>query len=238
MPVTSRDEPPRVFQPLPGRTVDRSVAYEAVLRDLLRLVGAEPPVLDESGPEGRRIWRGRARHLAGRTIANRAKQAEDAGPVPEEWFDPLIRAAVHEPDPSFVRFLVEPALAAFGRRRVRLALLAYLETGTAADAAGVARAWYWTLVPLTYVGGSRFPTTESVAEHERYEDLDRRYDEVALRRFVADEDLDVRRCLLPGLRLRPEAFPADMQDLVVRAIEIARTSDDEYLRHRVEIQTG
>lgn len=227
-----------MFQPLPGRTVDRRAAYEGLLRDLLRLVGVEPPVLEEEGPDGRRKWRGRARRMAGRAIADRAKQADSAGPVPEDWFDPLIRGAVHEPDPSFVRNLVDPAVTAFGRRRVRLALLDYLETGIAADAAGAARAWYWTLVPLSFVGGSRVPTPESVAEHERYADLDRRYGEVALRRFVADEDLDLRRCLLPGLRLHPDAYPVGMRDLVARAIEIARTSDDEYLRHRVEIQAG
>jgi hypothetical protein len=29
-----------------------------------------------------------------------------------------------------------------------------------------------------------------------------------------------------------------MSDQVARAVEIARTSDDEYLRHRVDIQIG
>jgi hypothetical protein len=230
------DDGPVAFQPLPGRTVDRSAAYEALLRDLLHLVGAEAPVFDEHDVRSSRIWRHRARRTAGTTIADRAGRVGEAGPVPAEWFRPLIRAAVHEPDPSFVRDLVDPAVAAFGRRRVRLALLDYLENGVAADAAGAARAWYCTLVPLRYSGDSRTPTAESLAEQQKYQDLDRRYSEVGLRRFVNDEDLDVRRCLLPGLRLRPDAYPADMRALVPRAIEIARSSDDEYLRHRVEIQ--
>jgi hypothetical protein len=68
--------------------------------------------------------------------------------------------------------------------------------------------------------------------------LDERYARVGLRRFVTDDDLDLRRCLLPGLRLRAGSCPADMRDLVIRAIEIARTSDDKYLRHRVGIQLG
>jgi hypothetical protein len=229
-------ETPAELHPLPGRTVDRSAAYEAVLHELLRLVGVEPPVVEAQSPRSRRTWRLRTARKVGAAVSERAGQSGEAGPVPEEWFEPSIRAAVHEPDPSFVRDLVDPAVAAFGRRRVRVALLEYLENGVAADAAGAARAWYWTLLPLSFRAGSRTPTPESVAEREKYRDLDRRHNEAGLRRFVADEDLDLRRCLLPGLPLRPEAYPADMRDLVTRAIEIARTSDDEYLRHRVEVQ--
>lgn len=169
-------------------------------------------------------------------VSARVEQASDAGPVPDEWYEPLIRAAGHEPDPSFVRDLVQPAVSAFGRRRVRLGLLAHLETGSAPDAAGAARAWYWTIVPLRYLAGAHTPTSESVEERARYGDLDRRYADTALRRFVADDDLDLRRCLLPGLDLAPEAYPAGLRPLVTRAVEIARGSHDEYLRHRVEIQ--
>ncbi|MFJ9576199.1 hypothetical protein ACIRQF_07400 [Streptomyces sp. NPDC101191] len=70
----------------------------------------------------------RARHLAGaarRTLLERAT-------LPEKFFDPLMAAAVYDPDPSFCRWFVEPALYAFGRRRVMTALLGYLRTGTAA----------------------------------------------------------------------------------------------------------
>jgi len=69
-----------------------------------------------------------------------------------------------------VRDLVDPAITTLGRRRVRLALLDHLETGVAADAAGAARSWYWTLVPLRLEAGSRTPTPESAAERDRYQD--------------------------------------------------------------------
>lgn len=36
----------------------------------------------------------------------------------EEYFEPLIGAAIYEPDPNFNRWFVEPASNAFGRRRV------------------------------------------------------------------------------------------------------------------------
>lgn len=232
------DGTPATFQPLPGRTVDRSSAYEVLLQDLLRLVGVEPPVVNEQGARSSRIGRHGARRAIGAAVSARSEQHGGAGSVPEEWFAPLMRAAVHEPDPSFVRELVRPAVTAFGRRRVRLALLDYLETGVTADAAGAARAWYWTLIGVRFVAGSSTPTPESAAELAKYQDLDRRYREIGLRRFVTSNDLDLRRCLLPGLHLRQDAYPADMHGLVAQAIEIARSSDDGYLRHRVEIQIG
>ncbi|WP_051845073.1 hypothetical protein [Streptomyces globisporus] len=80
----------------------------------------------------------------------------------EEFFDPLMAAAVYDPDPSFCRWFVEPALYAFGRRRVMTALLGYLRTGTHAERAGARGAWYCAhLLPLrterssAYVPGGR-----------------------------------------------------------------------------------
>ncbi|MFJ8435924.1 hypothetical protein ACIQ9P_31950 [Kitasatospora sp. NPDC094019] len=57
-------------------------------------------------------------------------------------------AAVYDPDPSFCRWFVEPALYVFGRRRVLTALLDYLRTGTTAERAGARRAWYCAHLPL------------------------------------------------------------------------------------------
>ncbi len=140
------------------------------------------------------------------------------------------------PDPSFNRQLVEPALAAFGRRRVQLALLEHLRTGTNPERAGAARAWYWTQVALTYLAGSGSPTPESQSEYDAFADLRREWHETALRVFVANEDLDVRRCILPGLDLGTQQYPEDLHETVAEAIRIARTHPDEYLRHRVEHQ--
>jgi hypothetical protein len=227
--VTSNEEAP-VPLPPPGRTIDRSAAYRSLLRDLLALVGAEPPAADEVGalPE----WHHRARRSVGTFVTRRAEEAS----VPEEWFGPLLSAAVHEPNPSFNRQLVDPAVTAFGRRRVQLALIAYLGTGTAPDVAGAARAWYWAEATLTYLRGSDTPTARSLADYEACSDLRERYHHLALHRFVTETDLDVRRCLLPGLPLDQRLFPAELHDLVVQAVRIARTSSDDYLRQRVELQ--
>jgi hypothetical protein len=226
--VTSNDEGPIPLSPLPGCTIDRSAAYQALLQDLLDLVGAESP--DAEGPDVQPAWHHRARRLVGSIVTRHAEEA------PEELFEPLIRAAVHEPDPSFNRQLVGPAIAVFGRRRVQLALIACLDAGTAPDIAGAARAWYWTEPTLTYRAGSDTPTTQSLAEYEAVGDLRERYQHLALRRFVTEADLDVRRCILPGLPLDQRLYPAELHELVTEAVRIARTSSDDYLRHRVEIQ--
>lgn len=86
----------------------------------------------------------RARHLA---HAVRKPLLERAG-LPEELFVPLMAAAVYDPDPSFCRWFVEPALYAFGRRRVMTALLDCLRTGTDTEQAGARRAWYCAHLPL------------------------------------------------------------------------------------------
>ncbi|MEV4352661.1 hypothetical protein AB0J83_50060 [Actinoplanes sp. NPDC049596] len=201
------DDEPTVFEALPGRPAGRKDAFEALQRELAQLVGVEAEV-------GHRIKIKRA-------VDARVKQG---GPVPEEWFAPLIRTAIHDPDPSFVRFFILPAIRAFGRERVMVALIEQLETGSAADAAGAARAWYAAAAGVEY----RRVDTEMA--------LVRWYFGTALRRFVTDEDLDVRRCILPLLPLRPGHYPEELHDLVTQAVAIARTSDDGYLRHRVEIQ--
>ncbi|WP_406079672.1 hypothetical protein OG468_01170 [Streptomyces zaomyceticus] len=61
----------------------------------------------------------RARHPAG---AARRPLLERAT-LSEEFLDPLMAAAVHDPAPSLCRGLVGPTLYVFGRRRVMTALL-------------------------------------------------------------------------------------------------------------------
>ncbi|MFD3647510.1 hypothetical protein ACFWUT_10165 [Streptomyces cyaneofuscatus] len=90
-------------------------------------------------PEARRARR--LAHAVRKPLLERAY-------LPKGFFAPLMAAAVQDPDPSFCRWFVEPAVYAFGRRRVMAALLDYLRTGTDAEQAGAERAWYCAHVPL------------------------------------------------------------------------------------------
>lgn len=210
------------YAPLPDPITDTAHAYAQVLGQLCDLLGIDRPQLASGS------GRGQAFHKIRRALTDR--------PAQEELFAPLVLAGILHPDPSSNQRLVDPAVAAFGRRRVKRALLAYLRDGTAPQRAGASRAWYWTLVPVTYLPGEDEPTAESLAEYDAYADLEREWQETALRVFVADEHLDVRRCLLPGLDLRADRWPEEMRPLVAQAVDIARNHPDEYLRRRVAHQ--
>ncbi|WP_370351667.1 hypothetical protein [Catenulispora sp. EB89] len=175
------------------------------------------------------------RHVARNEIRKAFISRSDG--LSEEYFEPLIGAAVYEPDPSHNRWFVEPAINAFGRRRVQVALLTSLQTGTDRERAGSARAWYWTGYPLRQrhlrVGTA---AAGMGAEADEAPDVVAAWREASLREFVGNEDLDVRCCILPGLRLDPTSYPPELRGLVDTAVAIARAHPDEYIRHRVEIQ--
>ncbi|MFE6618679.1 hypothetical protein [Streptomyces sp. NPDC057740] len=216
------------FAPLPGRPQDRTSAFRLQLAALARLMGVGLPT---EVPYDRE-WQGQARMAFRRAL-------RDVDALPDQLFEPLLDAAVLDPDPSHNRLFVEAAVRVSGRRRVQTALIEYVRSGTDSERAGAARAWYWAQAPLRFRGGqTRVPTPESKAESDAVADLRATWHEATLREFVANDDLDVRRCILPGLPLNPRHYPAELHDLVARAVHIARTHPDEYLRHRVEHQVG
>ncbi len=144
-------------------------------------------------------------------------------PVPRRLFGPMLRAGVLERNPSLNRRFVEPCVRSLGGGRVLAELLRYLEAGTNAEKAGAASALYWA-------GGN--PRGEELGE------LRERLRCQMLREFVANPDVDVRRRIIPMLRLEPEAYPEELRPLIPVAVEIARSHPDEYIRHRVEVQLG
>jgi hypothetical protein len=105
-------------------------------------------------------------------------------------------------------------------------------------------ALYWAQVPLSYSGtppflrGLESATPESRAAYEELSDVWERKRAALLQMFVSNNDLDLRRSIIPTLNLDPEAYPHALHPLIPQAIAIARCSDDEYIRHRVEIQLG
>ncbi|MFI8487179.1 hypothetical protein [Streptomyces rubrogriseus] len=78
-----------------------------------------------------------ARHLAHAV----SKPLLERASLPGNRFASLMAAAVYDPDPDFCRWFVEPALYAFGRRRVMAALVDHLRVGTDAERVGAVRAW-------------------------------------------------------------------------------------------------
>ncbi|MFC6599138.1 hypothetical protein [Kitasatospora paranensis] len=214
------------FMALPAPEAADGAPFDRCLADVVQVLGLDA-VRQPGTDDG--LWGHRVRQAL-------REACERDTAFPEESFEVLLRAAVYDANPSFNRWFVEAALNAFGRGRVRSRLIGYLQAGTGAERAGAARAWYWTALSLDHprlravspAGDRQEPDDDAVGVRE--------WHEAALREFVANEDPDVRRCILPGLPLRPSAFPAELHPLVEEAVAIARSHPDEYLRHRVEHQ--
>lgn len=161
---------------------------------------------------------------------------------PEALFNPMIRAAIYEQNPSLNRFFVE-CLSKLGKRRINESLLDFVEFGTNAEKAGAANALYWAQVDLTYEGNvpdftKENATTESQALYDQFVDIRQRKRELFLKEFVKNLDGNVRRSIISGLNLDEKLYSEELKPLISEAIQIARTHPDEYIRHRIEVQLG
>lgn len=230
-PDDAADKPPLTFMALPSPCGDSHAIFCRCLAVLADLLGAD------IGPEepGTREWSRKS--LTAIRLGLRARET-----LPGEFFGALIRAGIYDPNPSRNAHVIKPAVAAFGCLRVQTALLGYLRDGTSAERAGAARAWYWASAGWRWESGG---CGGGWWTHEKPADPDgslaavrQAWFEAALREFVANEDIDVRCGILPGLPLSTRRYPAELHGLVAEAISIARAHPHEYVRHRVEIQVN
>ncbi|HEX6520066.1 MAG TPA: hypothetical protein VF070_08655 [Streptosporangiaceae bacterium] len=232
-PDDAAGKPPRTFMALPSPSGDSHAIFYHCLAVLTDLLGAD------IGPEepGTRAWYYKT--LTAIRLGLRARET-----LPDQFFDALIRVGIYDPNPSRNAQVIKPAVAAFGCLRVQTTLLEYLRNGTNAERAGAARAMYWASAAWRWkqVSGDR---GQGWWTHEKPADPDgslavlrQAWSEAALREFVANEDIDVRCSILPGLPLITRRWPAELHGLVAEAISIARAHPHEYIRHRVEIQVN
>ncbi|MFF5932549.1 hypothetical protein [Streptomyces sp. NPDC012508] len=168
-----------------------------------------------------------ARHLA---HAVRKPLLERAC-LPEELFAPLMAAAVCDPDRSFCRWFVEPAVYAFGRRRVMAALVDYLRIGTDAERAGAVRAWYCAHAPLRAdrspaygPGGVRDPALDES------QDIKYAWLEASIRVFAEATDLRLRHRVLLSLPTSRAAYPPHLHKLLESALASAQAHPDQHIR--------
>ncbi|MFI7353790.1 hypothetical protein ACIBTP_07560 [Streptomyces avidinii] len=149
----------------------------------------------------------------------------------EEMFAPLMAAAVYDPDPSHCRWFVEPALYAFGRRRVMAALVDRLRNGTDAERAGAVRAWYSTHFtlradrsPAYGPGGVRDPALDES------DDIEDAWLEASMRVFAETTDLRMRHRVLLALPSSPTAYPPRLHELFESTLASARAHPDRHIR--------
>ena len=165
------------------------------------------------------------------------------GRVAEVFLAPFLDAAIDERNPSFNRYFVEPCIKAFGHRRVNEYLLDVVELGTDFRKAGAINALYWAGMSLTFSGTPpaytpEFAMPDSRDAYESLSDVWLRRRKLFLEEFVFNENIEVRQSLIPKLNLDAVAYPEPLRPLIPRAIEIARTHPDDYIRHRIEVQLG
>ncbi|MEU5656576.1 hypothetical protein ABZ802_13275 [Streptomyces sp. NPDC047737] len=170
---------------------------------------------------------GRARRLAHAV----RKPLLERATLPEELFAPLMAAAVYDPDPSFCRWFVEPAVYAFGRRRVMAALADHLRHGTDAERAGALRAWYSAHVPV-YAGRSPAYGPGGVRDPALDESRDVRaaWMEACMGVFAEVTDLRMRHRVLLDLPTSRAAYPPSLHELLDCTLASARLHPDPHIR--------
>lgn len=221
--MTKVPEQPKQWMMLPGRRRDPRATFTRSLTELATLLGVTIPAGVYTDREG--YW------AAKRPVLEAIKTRR---PLPDELFAPLIRTAIHDPNPSFNRYFIEPAIGDFGRRRVQSALIDAMRDGTDHDRPGTANAWYWTHLPMRDIEGG-IPKQRRLAGFDDVTDLDVQWDEACLRAFVQSDDIDVRRSIVAILHLNaPESFAEHLRDLAAEVIRIVRAGDDAYMHNRIE----
>ena len=164
----------------------------------------------------------------------------EIGWVPEALYGPMMRAAIDAPmEQGFVKACV----ASFGHRRVNETLLDLVETGSDSEKARAVMGLYWADIPLVFEGSvpgytKDNATPESRAAYDALADVWNRKDHLFLQEFVVNPDVDVRQAIIAQLNLDAAHYEPEFQHLVPEAIRVARDHEDEYIRHRVEIQLG
>jgi len=163
--------------------------------------------------------------------------------MPKKLYQHMIKAAMLEDKATHNRKFVELCLKTYGYREVYNTLFKYLEDGSNEEKIGAVKVFYWIKPRLVYAKNAKDhsfknATHESKELYNSVRGLEIRKNYLYLKEFVKNEDLDVRRAIIPALKLKIEFFPEEVKPLAEQAIEIARTSDDAYIRERVEVQLG
>jgi len=164
-------------------------------------------------------------------------------PVPKQLFADFLDAAINETNPSFNRQFIEPCVKSTGHRVVNEYLLSIVEGDDNTKIAGAVAALYWANMQIRFAGNVpqytlQYATPMSQEAFMALHDVWQRKRDTFLRVFVNNEDVTVRRQIIPSLKLDESAYPDGLKPLVQRAVEIARNHPDDYIRHRVEVQLG
>ena len=152
--------------------------------------------------------------------------------IPEQLYQPLIRAAVYENSPLRAQAFVEPCVKAFGTKRVYQSLIDYVEKGSNYEKAGAINALHWVSQKKTAAENEKSRPDATLMGFDDY----RR--NLYLNTFLTNNDLDVRRSIITYVDMDDFTAPPTIKELIEKVTKIARAHPDEYIRHRIEVQLG
>lgn len=156
-------------------------------------------------------------------------------------FEPLIRAAVYERNPSDNRMFIEPCVRCVGWQRTTQALLLCVQDGTDFEKAGAVNGLYWALGYGSRAGSMLRSTIEdwvpdpTESQGESPSATRGRLHRVLLEEFVRNPNVDVRRSIVSWLS-KPSEYPLDLRGLAEEAKQIALSHPDDYIRDRAEME--
>ena len=166
-----------------------------------------------------------ARALAGPGDEARFFAAEVLdGVLPKRLLGPMMAAAVREPNPSFNKSFVRPAVRCAGARAVAEALARLFREGATDERIGALAALYW--VPAV---AHQFRLDVEDAQGIPQQEL--------LDAFLTTDSAALRRQILPTLRLATLSS-GELAAKAASVVELCLASEDDYLRARVRVQLG
>lgn len=140
-------------------------------------------------------------------------------PVPKSLLPLMIEAAIEVENPSTNRQFIEPCIRSLGALHVLKALRKTLERGSVTEQTGVVDALYWV---------NSNPRNEDLADERAS------LRQSMIRLFLETDFVPLQRSIISKL----EPIPGTVEPLFEQVMAKARNHEDEYLRHRVEIQAG
>lgn len=135
----------------------------------------------------------------------------------------LLRAAIIEENPSFNRNFITPLCAVMTYSEAINSMFEMIDSNNPAEVAGVSNASYWVRIELGESDDIEARTQLNVWKIDRFLNL---------------IDVYARRTLIAGMSFDKAFVPAKYREKINRVIELARNHEDEYIRHRLEIELG
>lgn len=159
----------------------------------------------------------------------------ESGKLPEELYEPMLRAAVYEPSPLKAQAFVEPCVKSFGVKRVHNTLMDYLGSGSNYEKTGAVNALHWCVQATHGVHQETVGQSQPDGELLKLQEIQRR---LYMKTFIENADIDLRRALISHMALDQLAPTVTTQELIDKVVKIARTHPDQYIRSRLDVQLG